>query len=119
MTTNQPKRLAPSLTFIIAGGVLGLVAIVSRPSDTQAASNAQTQTHLQPQHSEGIRTLMIDERPVLGELQSHTERTTILGGDNISYLDHTPLGLLESTLQTDSMHAEPLQLMLVDDHRGW
>ncbi len=119
---NPSKRLGASLSIIIAGGVLGLVAIASRPSDIQAATKA---TSTQPQReseaqSEATRSLMIDGRPVLGELLGDSERTVILGGDGVSYLDKGPAGeFLESVTDHDSMHAKPIQLMLVDLPESW
>ena len=115
MTTNQPKRFGASLSVIIAGGVIGLIAIISRPADIQAATRVQPHAE-----SEAPSSLMINDRPVLGELQSETERTVILGGEDISYLDAGPGGeLFESSLDRDGMFAGPMRLMLVDLPDSW
>eukprot|EP01026_Neomeris_dumetosa_P080578 TRINITY_DN89305_c2_g1_i2.p1 TRINITY_DN89305_c2_g1~~TRINITY_DN89305_c2_g1_i2.p1 ORF type:complete len:170 (-),score=12.77 TRINITY_DN89305_c2_g1_i2:156-665(-) len=112
MSNTQPKRLGASLSFIVAGGLLGLVAIISRPGDIQASDTVQP--------SEAPRHLMIDERPVLGELQGEGERTVILGGEEISYLDAGPGGeWFDSTIDSDDMLAEPIQLMLVEESSDW
>lgn len=119
---NPSKRLGASLSIIIAGGVLGLVAIASRPSDIQGATRATDSQPLRESEaqSEASRSLMIDGRPVLGELLGEGERTVILGGDGVSYLDQGPAGeFFESVTDHDSMYAKPIQLMLVDLPESW
>lgn len=124
MTPTKPRtsgRLVPSATFLIAGGVLALVAIVSRPSDLRAGGRGGVQA--ETTGGARGRSLMIDERPVLGELRGASgDQTVILGGDEgVSYFELGPGGrFYESTTDHDAMYAEPAKVMLVDlPDREW
>lgn len=119
--SRTTSRLMPSAAFLIAGGVLALVAIVSRPSDLRASTRPGV--HAESTGGARGRSLMIDQRPVLGELRGpEGDQTVILGGDEgVSYLQQGPGGrFYESTTDHDAMYAEPAKVMLVDlPEREW
>ncbi len=108
MTSTSTRRVGTLATFLITGGAIALIAIVSQPAQTRAAG-ARTES------TDRHRNLMIDQRPLLGELRGEGERTVIVGGEEgVSYLEDTGGRFYEETTGHDSLYAEPAKIMLVD-----
>ncbi len=108
MTSSTSRRVGTLATFLITGGAIALIAIVSQPAQTHAAGAGNRPAAQQ-------RNLMINERPLLGELRGDGERTVIVGGDDgVSYLEDAGGQFYEETTGHDSLYAEPAKIMLVD-----